>query len=124
LLPDDIKAFFELNNVFKDGIELSFQKFRQFFFPHVTIAGFDSKPDIKVNYGPDYDAAAWQLEMKKEMRVLENKIRIKLKNEFTSVRKAFLTLDRDRNGFIEPTEIIKMYGNSFDINYELLEAIF
>ena len=41
LIPDDIKAFFELNNVFKDGIELSFQKFRQLFFPHVTIAGFD-----------------------------------------------------------------------------------
>jgi Ca2+-binding EF-hand superfamily protein len=62
--------------------------------------------------------------MKKEMRDLENKIRIKLKNDYTSVRKAFLNLDRDRDGFIEPTEIIRSYGNSIDIDYELLEAIF
>jgi len=123
-MPDDIKAFFELNNIFKDGIELSFQKFRQIFFPHVTIAGFDLKPDIKVNHGPDYDSEVWQLEMKKEMRALENKIRIKLKSDFTSVRKAFLELDNDRNGLIEPTEIIKMYGHIIDINYELLDAIF
>ena len=58
------------------------------------------------------------------MRALENNIRIRLQNDYTSVRKAFLDLDLDRDGFIEPTEIIRLYGHSFDIQYDLLEAIF
>lgn len=61
---DDIRAFFQLKNVFKDGEQgLSFQKFRQFFFPHVTISGFDLRPESKVNHGQTYDGAAWQGEM-------------------------------------------------------------
>jgi len=43
LKTDDLKEFFNLNNIFKEGTEksLSFGKFRQIFFPHCTVSGVD-----------------------------------------------------------------------------------
>ena len=42
LSPEEIKAFFELQNIFRNGQgKLLFNKFRELFFPHMTLAGED-----------------------------------------------------------------------------------
>jgi hypothetical protein len=38
--------------------------------------------------------------MKTDLKRLETNIRLRLKNNYTSVRKAFLDLDQDRDGYI------------------------
>ena len=38
--------------------------------------------------------------MMTELKLLENNIRLRLKNNYTSVRKAFLDLDQNRDGYI------------------------
>jgi Ca2+-binding EF-hand superfamily protein len=47
ITQEELKSFFHLNNIFKEGHEegITFQKFRQLFFPHVTVSGPDPKPD-------------------------------------------------------------------------------
>ena len=113
---EDITTFFHLNGIFKEGGEegLSFQKFRQIFFPTFTISGLDQKDAEKSFYGKT------QEEMLAHMKTLENNIRIHLKNNYTSVRKAFLDLDQNRDGLIEPTDLIKRFGHMFDIQYDYL----
>ena len=51
LSPEEITAFFELQNIFRGGEgRLSFIKFRELFFPHLTLAGEDQHVlDKKVN---------------------------------------------------------------------------
>lgn len=42
LSPEEISDYFELLNIFKKGEgKLSFAKFRELFFPHMTLAGED-----------------------------------------------------------------------------------
>lgn len=48
---------------------------------------------------------------------LENKIKLKFSNQFDSVKKAFLTLDGDYDGFITVEDLIKAVGNSGDLNF-------
>ena len=42
LTPEEITKFFELQNIFKQGTgRLTYAKFRELFFPHLTLAGED-----------------------------------------------------------------------------------
>ena len=42
LTPEEIIAFFEMQNIFRDGEgRLIFSRFRELFFPHQTLAGED-----------------------------------------------------------------------------------
>ena len=42
LSPEDIRAYFSMQNIFRDGSgTLSFAKFRELFFPNMTLAGED-----------------------------------------------------------------------------------
>ena len=59
-------------------------------------------------------------EIKKNLFDLENMLRLKLQGNFISVRKAFLSLDDNHDGKIEPKDIIRLFGNSMDINYNEL----
>lgn len=54
---------------------------------------------------------------------MEAKIKQKFSNCFHSVRKAFLSLDIDHNGFITVEEFLKFFGNDKDINYADLKKI-
>jgi Ca2+-binding EF-hand superfamily protein len=57
------------------------------------------------------------------MTTLENNIRRIIARDYVSVRSAFLDLDQNRDGLIEPTDFIKRFGHMFDIQYEYLESI-
>jgi len=42
LAPEEISAFFEMQNIFKNKeSQLTYIKFRELFFPHMTLAGED-----------------------------------------------------------------------------------
>lgn len=51
------------------------------------------------------------------MLKLENKLKLKFSNCYESVRKAFLALDRDYDGYITVEDILKYFGNEPDLNY-------
>jgi hypothetical protein len=92
---DELKAFFFLNNLFREGQEcaLTFQRFRQLFFPHLTVSGLDPRPESPVALSFAGDSILVQEEMHAIMKTLENNIRRILTRDYTSVRKAFLDLD-------------------------------
>jgi len=54
---------------------------------------------------------------------LENKLKIKFSNCFESVRKAFLLLDQDYDGYITVEDILKYLGNDSELNYNDLIKI-
>jgi len=48
---------------------------------------------------------------------LETKLKIKFSNCFESVRKAFLGLDGDYDGYVTVEDILKYFGNDTDLNF-------
>ncbi len=54
---------------------------------------------------------------------LENRLKVKFSNCFESVRKAFLTLDQDYDGFITVEDILKYFGNETDLNFKDLTKL-
>ena len=48
---------------------------------------------------------------------LEEKLKEKFSNCFESVRKAFLLLDQDYDGYITVEDILKYLGNESELNY-------
>jgi len=55
--------------------------------------------------------------MRERLIQLETKLKIKFSNCFESVRKAFLALDQDYDGFITVEDLLKYLGNETDLNY-------
>jgi len=55
--------------------------------------------------------------------VLEKKLKTKFSNCYESVRKAFLALDTDYDGFITVEDILKYFGNEPGLNYNDLKKI-
>lgn len=54
---------------------------------------------------------------------LENKLKMKFSNCYESVRKAFLALDTDYDGYITVEDILKYFGNETDLNYNELKKL-
>ena len=54
---------------------------------------------------------------------LEQKLKVKFSNCFESVRKAFLVLDTDYDGFITVEDILKYFGNETDLNFNDLKKL-
>jgi Ca2+-binding EF-hand superfamily protein len=57
------------------------------------------------------------------LKKLEDKLKMKFSNCYDSVRKAFLALDTDYDGFITVEDILKYFGNEPDLNYNDLKKI-
>lgn len=80
----------------------------------MTLAGEDPanyEPLIvKKNDGTPLSKNDIKLEIKKRLTKLNQLICDKISKNFTSVNKAFLTLDMDHDGWIEPKDIVNMYG--------------
>ena len=54
---------------------------------------------------------------------LETKLRTKFSNAYHSVRKAFLGLDADYDGFITTEDLLRYFGNDTTINYTDLKKL-
>ena len=62
-------------------------------------------------------------EIQARIRKLNAQICFKISRNFTSVNKAFLTLDQDHDGWVEPKDIVAVYGAHIDIDYADLVKI-
>ena len=54
---------------------------------------------------------------------LERRLKTKFSNCFESVRKAFLALDSDYDGYITVEDILKYFGNETDLNFNDLKKL-
>ena len=54
---------------------------------------------------------------------MENQIRELISRNFNSVRRAWLALDDDHDGLIEPAEFIRLMGNSLEMDFRDLEKL-
>jgi hypothetical protein len=54
---------------------------------------------------------------------LERHLKTKFANCYESVRKAFLALDTDYDGFITVEDILKYFGNEKELNYNDLKKL-
>lgn len=57
------------------------------------------------------------------LRELDRRLRIKFSSSYESVRKAFLALDHDYDGYITVEDLFKRFGNQPDIKYEDLKKL-
>ena len=97
LTPEEITAFFEMQNIFRGGEgRLTFGKFRELFFPHMTLAGEDlhvlDNKNIK-EVKTEKQKKSLNKDLDERIHKLNEQICHKISNNFTSVNKAFLTLD-------------------------------
>ena len=61
--------------------------------------------------------------IEERLKQLESKLKIKFSSCFESVRKAFLALDADYDGFITVEDILKYFANETTINYNDLKKL-
>ena len=71
------------------------------------------------------DKALKESELKCVDRInkMEKTIRDKFQSKYESVRKAFLSLDQDHDGFVTVDEFWKVFGELSDINYNDLKKL-
>lgn len=126
---EQVKLYFMEYNLFGEGSPgLDFDTFKKNFFPHLYLVGDPADDEA------DKDAAKNRDEIKKhgdkynvivEKRIqkLEAKLKEKFSNCFESVRKAFLALDADFDGFITVEDILKYFATDTDLNYNELKKL-
>ena len=54
---------------------------------------------------------------------LEKHLKLKFKNCFQKVRKAFLALDSDYDGFVTVEDMLRFFGNDPNIDYDDLKKL-
>jgi Ca2+-binding EF-hand superfamily protein len=126
---EDIQDFLDLSNFFKDG-EMNFDSFKKNFFPHLYLIQED-------NYSDDDRKERQQKKELKDnkdnqngmiigrLRNLERVLKSKFANNWDSVRKAFLDLDTDYDGFITVEDILRYFGqDSKKISFHDLKKLF
>jgi len=125
----DIKSFLLDQNIYS-GIKtrLEFDSFKKYFFPHLYLvqedlddadetAAFKNKQDLIKNKANQPQII--------EERLLKLEVRLKTKFSscFESVRKAFLALDTDYDGFVTVEDILKYFGNETEFNFNDLKKL-
>ena len=91
----------------------------------MALSGFDP-PEKRLLQNPKTQAETSKMaaDMKKRLEDLNDKICRKIANNFTSVNKAFLTIDQDHDGLINPKDIVSLYGTHIQMEYSDLLKIF
>lgn len=126
---EQIKVYFKEFNLFPKNDEgLSFDNFKKNFFPHLYLVqeDKDDADDLKaMNFRQQVDSKSGQDTKMLEERLvkLEKKLKEKFSNCYESVRKAFLALDTDYDGYITVEDILKYFGNEKDLNYNDLKKL-
>ncbi len=122
---EEITEFFRDEKIFQqrgDGT-IDFELFKKTFFPSRDINGGRSVSKLDEDHeerqknddliGMKDDKKSTQF-VSDRIREIENAIRSKFANNWTSVRKAFLDVDKDYDGFITAEDIAKFYGADVD----------
>lgn len=112
----------------KGELGLSFDTFKKIFFPgHYQVQedgddveekrAFDFRHQLQTNMDQQH------ILLQKRLLALEQKLKNKFSSCFESVRKAFLELDRDRDGYITIEDLLKYFDNDKELNYYDLKKL-
>lgn len=61
--------------------------------------------------------------VQQRIKNIERLLRVKMSNNYETVRKAFLALDTDYDGFITIEDILRNFGDNKDFNYNDLKKL-
>ncbi len=122
---DDIKDFLKQDNLFPPSTAissggLSFDKFKKMFFPKMFLINDSEESDdeklnkmnkqnLKVGASDDKDQEAQSI-LAERLKKMEKLLKDKFSNNWESVRKAFLDLDSDYDGYITIEDILRHFG--------------
>lgn len=125
-IPNDveqIKQYFRENNLFNGPTNgINFDEFKKNFFPHLYLVQDDpDDAEDKQAYAHrnqlDNHREEQPALIEQRLLKLESKLKTKFSNCYESVRKAFLALDTDYDGYITVEDILKYFGNEKELNY-------
>jgi Ca2+-binding EF-hand superfamily protein len=120
-----------LNNsgIFMEGAHgINFDTFKKSFFPHLYNIAQDKDDEddiqaaeVRKQLETNEDKQPELIEARLEK--INEKVKMKFSNCFHSVRKAFLSLDTDHDGYITVEDFMKYFGTEKDMNYGDLKKI-
>jgi Ca2+-binding EF-hand superfamily protein len=136
---EDIKDFLKQDNLFPPSTALSsgglsFDKFKKMFFPKMFLINDSEESDdekinkmnkqsLKVGGSDDKDSEAQSI-LAERLKKMEKLLKEKFSNNWESVRKAFLALDSDHDGYITVEDILRHFGQEKSlVNYNDLKKI-
>ena len=107
---------------------MAYNRFRETFFPQLHILDEENQSDedrqvietaleFCTNKGKQSEI------MEKRIKDLEKHIKLKIANNYFQVRKAFLALDTDFDGYITVEDLMRFLGNSENANYNDLKKL-
>lgn len=114
--------FIEYNLFGKNSPGLDFDMFKKNIFPHLYLVGDPADDEGDRNAERDRNeikkhGAGYDQIIEQRVQKLEAKLKDRFSNQFESVRKAFLALDSDFDGFITVEDILLYFGTDTDLNY-------
>ncbi len=114
---EEIKEFVELSGLFKkDSPGMNFDTFKKTFFPHLYLINDDLEQSDEDRRDRNEKKSILRNQDKQpeiiqeRLRILEKQLKEKFSNNWDSVRKAFLGLDTDYDGFITVEDILRNFG--------------
>lgn len=110
---DEVKSFFAYEKWFKrvpDG-RLNYEQFKKAFFPHMVPGTTDEgENEDELNLDKITDERTKSDIVVNRMKSIEDLLKEKFSNNWTSIRKAFLDIDMDYDGFITAEDIARQFG--------------
>lgn len=125
---EELKDFFDRENSFKRKINqtetgMNFEIFKRHFFPSEALRYENpmrrmvkgSANDVEISNNED---------AKLKLKELDTVLKKKFENNWVSVRKAFLDLDLDYDGYIQPEDIARYFQNDSNrIDFNVLKHL-
>jgi len=114
----DVREFLHKNNLFKEKdpeAKMDFETFKKAFFPqlfhvHDDNQSEDELEDLQKLKEGVKQSGNQQQQIETRLAKLETMIKDKFANNWVSVRKAFLDLDTDYDGFVTVEDILRYFG--------------
>jgi Ca2+-binding EF-hand superfamily protein len=114
---EQFQTFFNVYNLFSEGTNgVSLDTFKKIFFPQLYLVQEDKDDSEEMKAKEmrqqiDNNRAEQPKLIEQRIKDLEIKIKLKFSNQFDSVKKAFLSLDSDYDGYVTAEELIKIIGS-------------
>lgn len=107
---------------------MTFDSFKKTFYPHLYVV--EEEPQSDEDREAEKKKQEFKANKEKQSAVVEGRIlklekmiKTKFSNCFESVRKAFLILDQDYDGFITIEDLLKYFGTETEIDYDDLKKL-
>ncbi len=104
---------------------LNFENFKKRFFSHLFIVeDYDGDSNFQHNSITSNAQHLDKDSIVKRLKDLEGMLRVRFQNMWTSVRRAFLDLDTDQDGYVGPEDIIRHFNQAVkEINFNDLRKL-